>query len=139
MRVIYGIENITPHYKKPVVTVGTFDGVHRGHRILLCRVVERAGEISGTSIVLTFTPHPGKILSHKGCPPLLTSLAHRIRLIGHLGVDVCVAIEFDRDFAQVAPEHFVEKVLCEKLRVCELLVGEDFRFGKARKGDVNLL
>ncbi|MDI6606763.1 MAG: adenylyltransferase/cytidyltransferase family protein, partial [Candidatus Omnitrophota bacterium] len=98
MKVIYGLKRIKKH-PKPVLAIGVFDGVHRGHRIILEEAVKKAKGIKGTSMVLTFWPHPQK-------QKLLYSLQHRLRLIQELGIDLCLVINFNKKFAGLKAEDF---------------------------------
>jgi riboflavin kinase / FMN adenylyltransferase len=111
------------------VAVGTFDGVHLGHREV----------IKGSDTVLTFDPHPLSVVAPQAVPKLLDSPAIKRDLIAGLGVDELVAIPFDRDFASKSAEQFVEEVLIERLGASAVSVGENFRFGKGAKGDPELL
>jgi len=131
MKVIYGINKIKK-YRKPVVALGVFDGVHRGHRNILKGAARRARSIKGTSVVLTFWPHPQKEKS-------LYSLEHRLRLIRELGIDVCVVINFNKRFAKILASGFVKNILYKKIGASLVCVGRNFRFGKNGEGDVNTL
>lgn len=131
MKVIHGINNIGK-FKDPVVALGVFDGVHRGHREILRAAAEKAHETRGTSIALTFWPHPQKEAS-------LYSLEHRLRLISELGLDVCVIVNFSPHFARIKAEKFIKDVLAEKINARYVYVGNNFRFGKNAKGDLALL
>ncbi|MCX5695558.1 MAG: riboflavin biosynthesis protein RibF [Candidatus Omnitrophica bacterium] len=131
MKIIYGINNIRKA-RKPVVALGVFDGVHRGHRKILRAAVSKAREIKGTSVVLTFWPHPQREES-------LYSLEHRLRIISGLGVDICVVINFSRHFAKVKAKDFIKDILVNKLGAGYVYVGRDFRFGNKAQGDIALL
>lgn len=131
MRVFHGLCDI-PKFRNPVVAIGVFDGVHRGHRAILKEAVSQAKAINGTSIVLTFYPHPQKQKS-------LYSLEHRIRLISEIGIDAVIILNFNKTFSKTLPEEFVKKFLVGKLSPECILVGENFNFGKGGKGDVKLL
>ena len=111
------------------VAVGTFDGVHLGHREV----------IKGNDTVLTFDPHPLSVVAPQALPKLLDSPATKRDLIAGLGVDELVTIPFDREFASKSAEEFVQDVLVDRLGAAEVSVGENFRFGKAAKGDPELL
>lgn len=123
---------------RPVVTIGNFDGVHQGHKALLNRAVKRAREISGTSVAITFDPHPKSVIGH-GSPPLITTTAQKIDLVAELGIDVLIIIPFDRDFAAMDAAAFIQHVLYEGTGLVELVVGYDFRFGKGGVGHYDLL
>lgn len=117
---------------RPVVALGVFDGLHLGHRNILQAAVKKAGQIKGTSLVLTFFPHPqGK--------ESLYSLEHRLRLIAELGVDVCIVVNFSRSFAKISAQDFIAKILVEKIRASFVYVGRNFRFGSQAAGDYRLL
>lgn len=131
MKVIYGIRQ-AKKFNKPVVALGVFDGIHLAHRRILKAAVRKARSIKGTSLVLTFFPHPQKEDS-------LSSLEHRLRLIGDLGIDVCVVIRFDKRFSKISAERFIKDILIDKIRVSYLYVGENFRFGRNAQGDYKLL
>ena len=109
-----------------------FDGVHRGHREILKAAVRQARRMGGTSIVVTFWPHPQKEES-------LYSLEHRLRLIEELGIDVCIVINFNQKFARISASNFVKDILIKKIGVHYLYVGKNFRFGKNAKGDYRTL
>lgn len=112
--------------------MGVFDGVHRGHRRILEAAVRQAERIKGRSLVLTFFPHPQKEKS-------LYSLRHRLKLIGALGVDVCVVVRFNRLFSQIPAEDFVKDILINKVGAKYIFVGRNFRFGKQARGDSGVL
>ena len=131
MKIIYGVNNIGK-IRKPVVALGVFDGVHRGHRRILKAAAHKAQAIAGTSVVLTFWPHPQKQAS-------LYSLEHRLRLIAELGIDICIVINFTRRFAGIPAEDFIKNILAEKIGAKYVYVGKDFRFGRKAQGDFNLL
>jgi len=131
MKIIHGINNLKK-FRKPVAALGVFDGVHRGHREVLKAAVNKAHEIGGESVVLTFWPHPQKEES-------LYSLEHRERLIAELGIDVCVVINFSRHFARIKAEDFIKGILVDKIGTAYVYVGKDFRFGAKAKGDLVLL
>ena len=112
--------------------MGVFDGVHRGHRVILQSAVRQAREIKGTSVALTFWPHPQKEDS-------LYSLEHRLRLFRELGADVCIVINFNQGFSRMRAEDFIENILVKKLATHYVYVGKNFRFGRSAKGDFKTL
>jgi riboflavin kinase/FMN adenylyltransferase len=122
-----------------VITIGNFDGVHRGHRSLLRRVVDRAGELGASSVVYTFHPHPLKVLNPARCPPMITSFEERVELLGAAGLDATVWARFDRQYASLEAEVFVRHTLKACLGAVELWVGPDFAFGRGRSGSIDLL
>ena len=131
MKIIYGINKIRK-FRKPVVALGVFDGVHRGHRIILQAAARKAGQIRGTAVALTFWPHPQKEES-------LYSLEHRLRLIEELGIGVCIVINFNQRFAKITAEDFIKDILVDKLRANYVYVGKNFRFGRGAKGNFKTL
>lgn len=131
MIIIRGINKIKK-YKRAVVALGVFDGVHRGHRNILQDTVRIARRIKGTSVALTFFPHPQNKES-------LYSLEHRLRLIAELGVDVCLVAKFSSSFAKISASDFITKVLVNKIGARFICVGKNFRFGNKARGDYKLL
>lgn len=128
-----------PQFPGSVVTVGNFDGVHRGHRSLLRQVAGRARELGVPSVVYTFHPHPLKILNPALCPPLLTSFEDRAALVAAEAIDALVWARFDREYAAQEPEEFARDTLGAALRARELWVGPDFAFGRGRRGSIAML
>lgn len=121
---------------KSVVTIGVFDGVHRGHQHILKQVIQRARLIGARSLVYTFDPHPVKLLVPDACPPMITTQAQRVRLIRKTGIDAIVVQKFTHAFSQKTPEQFFKSVLLKQLRAAELFVGYDFTFGVRRSGTI---
>lgn len=121
------------------LTIGNFDGVHRGHRAMLDRLVEKARELKLACGVLTFEPHPREFFAPKAAPARLTRLREKLELIGEAGVDRVHVLRFGAQLAALAPEQFVDEVLIRDLRVRWLLVGRDFRYGAKRAGDFSTL
>lgn len=139
MEVIWGLENIRGTYRGLVLTLGSFDGMHIGHQKVIRMVVERAREIRGTSMVLTFHPHPRRILKPENSLPLLTSTEHKIRLMEGFGVQTCLVVSFNKRFSRVSARDFVIEILSRRLKVKEVLAGSNYLFGKGREGDMSLL
>ncbi|MEZ4302248.1 MAG: bifunctional riboflavin kinase/FAD synthetase [Polyangiaceae bacterium] len=126
-----------PHGR--LVAIGNFDGVHLGHQAVLSDAATDAASRGLRAIVLTFHPHPAAVIG-RGAPPLLTPLPRKIELIGHVQPEVGVAVEpFDLDFAAQTPDAFAEEVLVRRLQARVVVVGRNFRFGKARAGDYDVL
>lgn len=117
-----------------VVTVGSFDGVHRGHRAVISEAIARARDANRLSVVVTFEPHPAAVLSARP-PARLTVGAERLEALAELGVDRLVVLRFDRSLAGLDFETFVERVLVRRCEMRELVIGEDHGFGKGRSGD----
>lgn len=122
-----------------VVTIGNFDGVHRGHQVLIRGAVARARELDVPAVVLTFHPHPEKVLRPASGLKLLASPEQRAQLMSRLEVDALVELSFTRAFAATAAEDFVKEVLARRLAPREVRLGANFRFGEGRRGDVALL
>lgn len=124
----------------PVVTIGNFDGVHRGHHSLLGRLRERADEVGAPACVYTFEPPPRVLLAPKAKrSPRIMPWTEKIRLLGEAGIEQVIVERFTRSFSQHPPEWFVHEILGQRLRARALVVGYDFRFGRARAGDVGFL
>jgi len=123
---------------RSVVTVGTFDGVHRGHQAIIEYLKRRAQDQSGPSTLVSFDPHPRAVV-HGDDVPLLTTVAERADVLEDLGLDRFVVVPFSTEFAQLGPEEYVRDVLVKRIGVQEITVGYDHRFGKDRAGDVEVL
>ena len=121
------------------VTIGIFDGVHKGHQKILNKVLKEAWKNHLKSVVITFHPHPVKILKPGAKIPLLMSLDHRIRLINKMGVDKCLVVKFTRQFSKLGPEDFIKNILIDKLNMKVLVTGDNFLFGFKEKGNAGLL
>jgi len=128
-----------PDAPHAAVTVGVYDGVHKGHRHVLSRLHEHAADRGLTTVVVTFDPHPAAVVAPERAPKLLTTLDRRLELLADTGVDRCVVVGFDPLRSTQSPASFVERVLVEELRADVVVVGENFRFGHNRQGDVALL
>ncbi|MBE0447645.1 MAG: bifunctional riboflavin kinase/FAD synthetase [Actinobacteria bacterium] len=139
MEIIRGIENINHIDGPSAVTVGVFDGVHIGHQAIIKKAVELARDISGKSVVVTFEPHPLAIVRPESQPPLLLATDLKVAYIEELGPDYLLIIPFTLSIANMEAEKFVNYILLEKLNARYIVVGEDFSFGKGRRGDVAFL
>jgi len=139
MRVIFNLNEIKKPLTDPVLTIGNFDGVHKGHLALFDKVRERAKAIGGQSVVMTFEPHPLKIMRPANGPQLITHTGQKLELIEKAGIDIIVCVSFDREFAAISARDFVNKILVEKIGIKEIVVGYDYTFGHNREGDMNLL
>lgn len=124
---------------RPVLTIGNFDGVHLGHQRLLGEVLRRARDRGQPAAVYTFDPPPRRVLAPAHAQPQLTDWSDRARLLGDFGVQHVIIERFSRAFAQHTPEWFAQEVLGQRVNPCEIVVGYDFRFGKARAGTLELL
>jgi riboflavin kinase / FMN adenylyltransferase len=139
MQIIRNLDEISEPFKRAVVTIGNFDGVHLGHQALFHEVVEKAESIDGTAIAITFEPHPMRVLNGANHPPLITILDQKIELIQRLDIDVLVVVPFTRQFAALTPREFVEDVLIRKMGMVAIVVGKDYTFGRNREGTVGML
>ncbi len=139
MILITDLTRIEKKFDKSVITLGNFDGVHVGHQELVRMVIRRARETGATSMVVTFRPHPLKVLAPEKCPPLISIYEEKIKLFERLGIEVLVKIPFTVEFSAMSPEDFVKNVLCDILGAKEIFVGYNYRFGKGRKGDIQTL
>jgi riboflavin kinase/FMN adenylyltransferase len=122
-----------------VCGVGNFDGVHRGHQRILDRIVHLATEHAWRPAILTFDPHPLKVLRPENPPRLLTTLEQRLALFAAAGISLVLLQKFDLDFARLSPEEFVERILIERLQLAAVVVGANFRFGHRQQGDAATL
>ena len=133
------LEEIGPEAGPSALSIGNFDGVHAGHRKLLSRTVAVSRERGLIPSVLTFDPHPAKVVAPERMPRLLTSITERISLMRAAGIQQILALPFDRRFSELSPEEFVRTVLHQRLQTREVLVGENFHFGHRQAGDVDTL
>jgi riboflavin kinase/FMN adenylyltransferase len=139
MEIILGINNITRLLRNPVVALGNFDGIHLGHQLIFKRAKATAAENGGESVVLTFEPHPLRVLHPDRCPPLITPFKKKMMLIESLGIDVVICADFTREFALLSARGFVKSVLHERIRASRVIVGYNYHFGRGRQGGVEEL
>jgi len=139
MKIVRGMKNLEGPFPYPVVAIGNFDGVHIGHQAIFRRAAGIARENDGTSIVLTFEPHPLKIIAPHRVPPLLTTFHKKMELIESCGIDRVICAEFDRQFADQRPREFAGDILAGKIGAREVVVGFDYAFGRGREGTVPYL
>jgi riboflavin kinase/FMN adenylyltransferase len=128
-----------PSFINPVLTIGTFDGVHSGHMAILNELKQQAKALSGETIVITFHPHPRRILNNADAPALLTSLDERIERFQSLGINHLVVVPFDPAFSELKAEDYVEQFIVTHFHPKLIIIGNDHRFGKSRSGDFALL
>jgi riboflavin kinase/FMN adenylyltransferase len=138
-QVWHSVAEIPDDLVASVVTIGVFDGVHRGHRGVVAGAVRRAAELQVPAVVVTFDPHPLTVVRPEHAPPLVTTLSHRIRLLGAAGADCVLILRFDTERSKQSPEDFVREIVVGALHARVVIVGEDFRFGHRAAGDVRLL
>ena len=139
MIIIEDINKITKPYKNAVITIGNFDGVHLGHQALFHNLIEKAIALNGTSIAMTFEPHPIRVLKKNNHPPLITLYEQKVELIENAGLDVLIWIPFTQEFAAIPAKEFVEDILVKRIGIKAIAVGEDYTFGKNREGNLGLL
>jgi riboflavin kinase/FMN adenylyltransferase len=138
--VIYFPEDSRPAtWQHPVLALGNFDGLHRGHLKIIERVRRVAGERAASAVVMTFEPHPPRIVRPDKAPPLLMTRAQRLEALERAGVDGVAVVRFTQELSRWAPETFVRTVLVDWLRVSEVWVGANFLFGRDREGNFSML
>jgi riboflavin kinase/FMN adenylyltransferase len=140
LRVIDRLSGVQPSAaRRSVVPIGIFDGVHRGHQLVLSHAMDAAHERGARVAVITFDPHPVAVLRPEAMPLMLTTLERRVALLKQHGADSVVVLEFTEALSRQSPEEFVEKTLIERLSAVQIVVGANFRFGHRASGDVALL
>jgi riboflavin kinase/FMN adenylyltransferase len=139
MRVVRGSAAIGPRPRRPVLTIGNFDGVHIGHRAILRTVTDRAHALDGEAVVYTFDPHPRKVLQGARAPGLLTTIEQKLELLAAAQIDLVVLEPFDAEFAKTPPEFFVREHIQARIAPLEVYVGYDFHYGRDREGSMRLL
>jgi riboflavin kinase/FMN adenylyltransferase len=132
------LDDVPDGWGPSVVSIGVFDGVHRGHRTILDRAVAAARAQSASSVVVTFDPHPAKVVG-RPVPLLLGNLHRRGQLLGEVGIDRMLVLPFTREVSEWTPEEFVQRLLVDRLHAVHIVVGQNFRFGHKQAGDVDLL
>jgi riboflavin kinase / FMN adenylyltransferase len=139
MRIVRGLDSVPPDARPSAVALGTFDGVHLGHRAILGTALGRARAVGLDAVACTFDRHPMEILNPERAPLPITTVEERLALIGETGVDVVIVLAFTRELAAIEPEAFVKDVLLGRLRAREIVVGDSHRFGRAARGDARML
>ncbi|MBU3865949.1 bifunctional riboflavin kinase/FAD synthetase [Streptomyces sp. 4503] len=134
-----GLEDIPEDWGRSVVTIGSYDGVHRGHQLIIGRAVARARELGVPAVVVTFDPHPSEVVRPGSHPPLLAPHQRRAELMAGLGVDAVLVLPFTAEFSRLTPADFVAKVLVDKLHARVVVEGPNFRFGHKAAGNVAFL
>ena len=135
----HGLHDVPANWGRSVVTIGVFDGVHRGHRQIVAAATSIAASRGLPVVVVTFDPHPDEVVRPGSHPPLLCTPRYRAELLGRLGADAVCVLPFTREFSQLPAEEFVRAVLVDGLHAAAVVVGENFRFGHRAAGDVALL
>ncbi|MGW1751548.1 bifunctional riboflavin kinase/FAD synthetase [Streptomyces sp. NPDC002092] len=134
-----GLEDIPEDWGRSVVTIGSYDGVHRGHQLIIRHAVDRARDLGVPSVVVTFDPHPSEVVRPGSHPPLLAPHHRRAELMADLGVDAVLILPFTTEFSNLSPADFVVKVLVDKLHAKAVVEGPNFRFGHKAAGNVEFL
>ena len=135
----YGLDEVPADWGPSVVTIGVFDGVHRGHQGIVGRAAQAGRELGLPVVAITFDPHPDEVVRPGSHPPFLCSARRRAELLAGLGADAVCVLPFTLEFSRLDPDEFVRTVLVERLHAALVVVGEDFRFGHKAAGDVALL
>lgn len=139
MSIVCSLHNLPPDIANPVVTIGNFDGVHCAHQKIFKRIIERTADIGGTSVAVTFEPHPIKVMFPTKAQPLITLLEQKKELILDQGVDILLVIEFTTEFSAISAKDFIKKILVDGIGTKEIIVGYDYAFGHNRQGNITLL
>jgi len=139
MQIFHQLQDIPADFGPTVLSVGNFDGIHRGHQYVLHRLTERARELNARSLVLTFDPHPIRILRPDHAPPLLTPLPQKLKLLDKTGIDAVLVLPFSRDLSMMPPYEFAEEIISSALHAVEVHEGFNFHFGHKKEGNVERL
>ena len=139
MSIVCNLDNLPKNITNPVITIGNFDGVHWAHQKIFNKIIERARDLRGTSVVITFEPHPVKVMFPTKAKPLITLLEQKKELIINQGIDLLLIIKFTAEFAAISARDFVKHILMDKLGVKEIVVGYDYTFGHNRQGNITVL
>lgn len=139
MTLISDLDQLEGPLTNPVLTIGNFDGMHKGHLALFDKVKERAKSLQGQSAIMTFEPHPIKVIMPGNGPPLITPIQQKLRLMEGTGIDVIFCLPFTKEFAAISARDFVKDILVDKIGIKEIVVGYDYTFGHGREGNIQLL
>jgi riboflavin kinase/FMN adenylyltransferase len=138
MAVFFNIEQV-PELQRPVITIGTFDGVHLGHRTILKEVVEHAKRVNGESVLITFEPHPRKLLFPDQPLWFITPLEQKLRLVTEAGIEHIVVVPFTKEFSELSAQEYIEGFLVKTFGPHTIIIGYDHHFGHDRTGDIDML
>ncbi len=133
------IDAIRQPFTNAVLTIGNFDGVHIGHQSLFHEVILKAASLNGTSVAMTFEPHPLRVLTNRRHPPLITLNEQKKELIAATELDVLIIVPFTKEFAAISAREFISEWLVKRIGMKAIIVGQDYSFGKDREGDIQLL
>ena len=139
MKIIRGIGNLNNEFTQCVLTLGNFDGVHLGHQQLINHLIEQGKKLNLPTVVMLFEPQPLEFFCKQQAPARLTSFKEKVMLIEKLGIDYIIAVPFTQTFANMSANTFIQDWLINKLKAKYIAIGDDFRFGHERKGDIHLL
>lgn len=139
MKIIRGIDNLNNQFTQCVLTLGNFDGVHLGHQQLINHLIKQSKKLNLPTVVMLFEPQPLEFFCKQNAPARLTSFKEKVELIKKLGIDYIIAVPFTQTFANMSALDFIQDWLINKLQAKYIVIGDDFRFGRERKGDINLL
>jgi riboflavin kinase/FMN adenylyltransferase len=135
----HGLDEVPAAIRPAVVSIGVFDGVHRGHQALMRTVIEKAASLNATPAVVTFSRHPLAVIAPGSEPPLITTIAQRARVMGAVGIRALIVLDFDDRMRHMSPEEFVRTVLVDGLGCAHVVVGANFRFGHQQAGTIETL
>jgi riboflavin kinase / FMN adenylyltransferase len=139
-QLVRGLHNIPPQWQGAVVTIGNFDGVHKGHQALLAKVKAKADSLNVPAVVVVFEPQPAEFFANNKLPtPRLTRLREKFHALANLQMDAVLVLRFNEKFANLTADQFINQVLSAGLKARHVIVGADFQFGKGRAGNVNFL
>lgn len=139
MKILNDIDSAEGLCTKTVITIGNFDGVHIGHQALFHETIAKADAIGGTSVAMTFEPHPIRFLKIGSPPPLITMFEQKIELISRSGVDILICVPFTHEFAAIGASEFISEILVKKIDMKAIVVGEDYSYGRNREGNLTTL
>jgi riboflavin kinase / FMN adenylyltransferase len=139
MRILRAIDELNSVSGPTHLAIGVFDGLHLGHQAVIFQALESSRATGGTAVVVTFHPHPVRVLRPEKAPRLLTSTLHKVKLIELLGVDAVLILEFTTEFSKTAPDTFIKNLACASNRLSQICVGQEWTFGANRSGSVRLL
>jgi riboflavin kinase/FMN adenylyltransferase len=138
MQVHRGIENL-PVFTNSVITIGTFDGVHEGHRKIISSLVNQARKVNGESVIITFDPHPRKVVKPDESLQLINTLEEKIELLTATGIDHLVIVSFTKEFADLTAKQYISDFLIKNFQPNTIIIGYDHHFGKNRQGNFLLM
>ena len=139
MEIVAHLDAIEKPFTNAVITVGNFDGVHIGHQALFHTAVEKAHNIDGTAVAMTFDPHPMKVLAPEGQPAKITLAEQKTELIAKTGMDILICIPFTKSFSSITARSFIEDLMIKKIGMRAIVVGRDYSFGRNREGNLDML